>query len=363
MSARTIVLAAGGTGGHLFPARALARELSERGHRPILVTDTGGPAAGDESLPVHHVSAGGVVGKGKLGKALGAAKLGRGYVQAHRLLRRLAPDTVVGFGGYGALPTAMAGAHQGRRVVLHEQNAVAGRANRVLARRAHAVVLGFPDPAGLPHGVPATLTGNPVRGAIARIGAHGYLAPGPDDPVTLLVVGGSQGARAFNELIPAAVARLPGELRGRLRIVQQVPGEQEDAVRAAHAEAGVAESEVAAFFTDMPDRLHAAHLVVARAGASTVTELAAAGRPAVLIPFPHAADDHQTANAEAAEAAGAAWLMPEPTLTPAALAERLGGLLHHPGQLVRAAEHARVFAVSTSAARLADLVTGEEGAR
>lgn len=360
---KLVVLAAGGTGGHLFPAQALAHELLERGDRPVLVTDTRGGGFGPEladQVPTHRIAAGGLVRRDALHKLAAAAKLLWGSMKARLLLRRLKPDAVVGFGSYAAVPTVLAARRAETRVVLHEQNAVAGRANRLLARRAHAIATGFPEVRGLrPREHALTVpTGNPVRAAIAAVGTRPYAVPGADGPLRLLVTGGSQGARAFNEVVPAAVAQLPEHVRTRLRIGQQVRSGDTEAVRARYADTGVAALELRTFFDDMPERLQAASLVIARAGASTVTELAAAGRPAILVPYPFAADDHQTANAEAMVAAGAAWLLPQATLTAELLAERLGALFAAPDQLAHAAGHARAFGRSDSARRLANVVTG-----
>ncbi|SDG42747.1 UDP-N-acetylglucosamine-N-acetylmuramylpentapeptide N-acetylglucosamine transferase [Limimonas halophila] len=359
---KLIVLAAGGTGGHLFPAQALAHELLERGDRPVLVTDTRGGGFGPElaaQVPTHRVAAAGIIRRDPLHKAMAAAKLAWGYLQARRIVRRLQPDAVVGFGSYAALPTVLASAHAGTRVILHEQNAVAGRANRLLARRTDAIATAFPEVRGLRAADRAktVMTGNPVRAAIAAIGSKPYAVPNHDGPLRLLVTGGSQGARAFNEVVPAAVARLPESVRSRLQIAQQVRSGDSDEVRARYDGAGVGKLELRTFFDDMPARLQTAHLVIARSGASTVTELAAAGRPAILVPYPFAADDHQTANAEAMVAAGAAWLLPQATLSEDVLAERLGALFAAPDQLVHAAGHARAFGQPDSAKKLADLVT------
>jgi UDP-N-acetylglucosamine--N-acetylmuramyl-(pentapeptide) pyrophosphoryl-undecaprenol N-acetylglucosamine transferase len=268
----------------------------------------------------------------------------------------------VAFGGYAALPTGFAAAHKGVRLVLHEQNAVLGRANRLLAARAAAVALTFPETQGVPEAAQDRLvvTGNPVREAIEAIGNKPYAVADETGPLRLLVTGGSQGARVFNELVPDAVARLPERVRKRLKVTQQVRGTDTGEVGAAYRAAGV-EAELKTFFDDLPQRLAGAHLLICRAGASTTTELAAAGRPAVLVPYPFAADDHQTANAQALAQAGGGWLMPQSTLTPTALAERLQSLFETPALLTRAAAGARAFAQGQSARRLADLALGRDG--
>lgn len=358
------VLAAGGTGGHMFPARALAEALLARGHKVALVTDRRGGGFGPDlpQVETHRIRAGGIAGLGIIGKVTGLLDLGLGYLQARRILSRLAPQAVVGFGSYASLPTALAAAHLGQRLVIHEQNAVMGRANRMLATRAGAVALCFDKVTGYSAAPQAEqrVTGNPVRPAIAAIGQSPYPATAEGQPLRLLVVGGSQGAAIFNEVVPKALCALPDSLRPRLALSQQVPGKALDAIRSRYAGCGI-QAELAAFFDDMPQRLAEAHLVIGRAGASTVAELCAAGRPAILVPFPHATDDHQTANAHALADAGGAWLLPQNHLSPETLLERLTSLLSKPATLARAARCARELAQEDAAERLADLVCGERG--
>ncbi|HEX9770500.1 MAG TPA: undecaprenyldiphospho-muramoylpentapeptide beta-N-acetylglucosaminyltransferase [Kiloniellales bacterium] len=358
---RTAVLAAGGTGGHMFPAEALARELRARGVAVVLVTDRRGAGFGGDLADVetHRISAGGIAGGSPAKRLGGLLRLGLGCVQAYGLVRRLDPDAVVGFGAYAAAPTVLAASWLGRRVIVHEQNAVMGRANRLLARRADIIATGFPRVQGLAETElrKARMTGNPVRPAIQAVGRQPYRAPRDGEEIHLLVVGGSQGAKVFNDAVPAAVARLPAALRGRLHIAQQVPGGDLDRVRGAYRDCGV-QADLAGFFHDMPARLAWAHLVIGRAGASTVAELASARRPAILVPFPHATDDHQTANARALADAGAGWLMAQPELRPEALAGRLESLLATPARLETAAARAGDMASGDAAGRLADLVCG-----
>jgi UDP-N-acetylglucosamine--N-acetylmuramyl-(pentapeptide) pyrophosphoryl-undecaprenol N-acetylglucosamine transferase len=355
----TAVLAAGGTGGHMFPAQALARVLLARGCKVVLITDKRGAGFGPELPQVEtwRVSAGGVAGGDLLSKAKSAAKLGYGVLQARSILKRIRPDAVVGFGGYASLPAVYAAARLGQRVVLHEQNAVVGRANRMLAPRAETICTSFATVAGLSDAdrSKTVVTGNPVRGAIAQLGRQPYGVPGPKDDFRLLVFGGSQGARVFNEVLPYALCRLPEEIKRRLTVVQQVRGNDTTQVEQIYGACGVT-AELRPFFEDMPERLKAAHLVVCRAGASTISELAAAGRPAILVPFPFAADDHQTGNARAMTEAGGAWLLPQSALTPESLAERLVELIEDPATLTRAAGCARAFAQENSAERLAEVV-------
>ncbi len=355
------VLAAGGTGGHMFPAAALARELRARGVAVVLVTDRRGAGFGGDLADVetHHISAGGIAGGSPFKRLSGLLRLALGVLQARRLMRRLDPDAVIGFGAYAAAPTVLAASLLGRRVILHEQNAVMGRANRLLAGRADIIATGFARVEGLKAAElgKTRMTGNPVRPEIQSVGQQAYHGPRAGEAIHLLVVGGSQGAKVFNSAVPAAVARLPEALRARLRIAQQVPGGALDRVHAAYRDCGV-EADLAGFFDDMPARLGRAHLVICRAGASTVAELASAHRPAILVPFPHATDDHQTANARALADVEAGWLIPQSDLTAEALAERLDSLLNTPARLETAAAHAGDFAPGDAAGRLADLVCG-----
>lgn len=354
-----ILLAAGGTGGHMFPAEALAEELVARGHRVALVTDARGKGFGDRqpAVEVHHISAGGLAGRGLAARMRGALQLAKGWLQARALLRRLRPEVVVGFGGYASVPTVFAAQRAGIKTVLHEQNAVLGRANRLLARQAAKIATSFDQVAGLPGGASRDVvaTGNPVRPAIAAVADIPY--PSFEGDIHLLILGGSQGARVFSQVVPAAIAMLPEPLRARLRLTQQCRAEDYAAVKDIYDGLGII-ADLAIFFADVPQRLAKTHLAITRSGASTVAELCAAGRPAILVPYPHAADDHQSANARAAEAAGAAWTMPEPSFTPEALATRLDALLAAPATLAAAAAQARAAGRRDAATRLADLVAG-----
>ncbi|HST76226.1 MAG TPA: undecaprenyldiphospho-muramoylpentapeptide beta-N-acetylglucosaminyltransferase [Acetobacteraceae bacterium] len=355
---KPIVIAAGGTGGHFFPAEALASELVARGQRIALMTDarSGGLAstvfAGRERFVLRGA---GIAGRGVLRGAQAALALAAGVAQARAVLARIDAAAVVGFGGYPSVAPAL-GARLMRRppsVILHEQNAVLGRANRFLAFQSTALALSFETTERVPETAQTVLTGNPVRGTIAAIADQTYMPPG--ETIRLLVLGGSLGARVFSDVVPAALAALLDGLRARLSVVQQCRAEDVERVRAAYAASGIA-AELATFFPDVADRLATASLVIARAGASTVAELAAAGRPAILVPLPGAIDDHQSANARALADAGAAWTMPQPGFTSAALAARLAELLDDPASLTRAAAAARGQARIDAAARLADLV-------
>jgi UDP-N-acetylglucosamine--N-acetylmuramyl-(pentapeptide) pyrophosphoryl-undecaprenol N-acetylglucosamine transferase len=354
------VLAAGGTGGHVFPAEALAGELLASGRTVHLLCD-GRADDFARRLPgveVHRVPAG-RLGGGPGQAVHGLAGLALGVVQARRLLRRLAPAGVVGFGGYPSVPTMLAARYLGLPTIVHEQNAILGRANRLLVPRAHGIATGFPSTAGLrpADSARAVHTGNPIRPAILAFAETGlgYAAPPSDGPIELLILGGSQGARVLGEVVPPALAALPAEFRGMLRISQQVRSEDLSAVAEIYRHIGVA-AELSSFFDDVPTRLARAHLAICRAGASTVAELAACGRPAVLIPYPHATDDHQTANARAFAEAGGGWVVPQSSLSPAVLSRRLEHLLGDRPALAAAAARASSFGRRDATRHLARLV-------
>lgn len=358
MSRSTVILAAGGTGGHIFPAKALAEILAARGITPILFTDGRGEALeiAGQRLAVHRIAAKSPSG-GLGAKIRGAGALALGTLQAHLLLGRLKPLAVVGFGGFPSVPTVLAASWRHLPVVLHEQNAVLGRANRLLAGRAWRIATAFDTVAKTPASEigKLSLVGNPVRPAITQLRAQPYLAPRAGEILSILVTGGSQGATVFADIVPAAAASLPAEQRCRLRMVHQAREEDIPRVRAAYSDAGI-KADVQSFFSDMPERLANCHLMVCRAGASTMAELTNVGRPAILVPYPHAMDDHQSANAEAAGVEGAAWIMPQPAFSASAVASRLEMLLNLPERLTTAAEKSRALGRPDAAERLADLV-------
>ncbi len=355
---RLVVVAAGGTGGHLFPAEALARALAERGWRVVLATDARG-AAFAEGFPAEErlaLDAATFRFGDPVGMSRGAARIALGVAKARRAFRRLRPAAVVGFGGYPSLPALLAAPAVRAPTVIHEQNAVLGRVNRVMAPRVTAVACAFPTLKRAGRTVMAKLevVGNPVRPDIRAL----YDAPFREPlrgPLRLLVTGGSQGARLLSEATPAAVARLPEDLRFRLHVVQQTrPDSMEDARRIYRN--ALVEAELSPFFRDMAGRLEKAHLVLGRAGASTVCELATAGRPSILVPLASAMDDHQRFNAKLLEDAGAAVVIPERLLTPDRLAEAILGYAEVEGALARAAAAARDVARPDAAERLADVV-------
>ena len=346
-----LAIAAGGTGGHMFPALALAGELEARGRSVLLLTDVRG-ARYLKDRPHRLIRAGSPSGS-PAARAKGLIRLGHGALQSLRHLRRERPGALATFGGYASAPPALAAALLRIPCLLHEQNAVLGRANRLVAKRARRVALAFAATRGLPPDVAAraVVVGNPVRPGFAAAGD-----PPPDGRFHLLVLGGSQGARVLSDAVPAAVAALPDAARARLRVVQQCRPEDLARVVAAYAAAGV-DAELAAFFDDVPARMATADLVVARAGASTIAELLALGRPAFLVPYPHAADDHQRANAEALEAAGAARVFAQDAasgLDAGRLSGELAGFMNDSAAAKAMAEAARALARPDAAARLAD---------
>jgi len=357
MSAPLVAIAAGGTGGHVFPGTALAEALTPRGYGVAFLTDRrGAEMAAFGEAPTYVLPTAPLAG-GLAIKAAGAVRLAAGVTRAALLLRRLKPAAVVGFGGYPSAPGLVAATRLRRPTLIHEQNGVLGRANRLVAPRVSLIATSLPDTEGVrpqdAHKV--RLTGNPVRREVAALAERPYPTRAADQPLDVLVLGGSLGAHVLSQVVPAAVALLSPDRRERLRLTQQVRAEDLDAVRADYIHLNY-KAELAPFFADVPRRLASAHLVIGRAGASTVAELTAAGRPALLVPYPHHADQHQLLNARALDRAGGAWLMPEESFTPEALASRLADLIDTPTTLEKAAACARAVGHPDAAARLADLV-------
>lgn len=356
---RLAVVAAGGTGGHLFPAQALTETLIARGWRVVLATDERG-AAYAGSFPAEEriaLSAATFKPGDPLGMARAGLAIVKGVMQAQSAFHRLKPDVVVGFGGYPSLPALIAAILSGRRTLIHEQNAVMGRANRALASRVTAIACAFPTLQKAPAAVAARakVVGNPVRPEIRALADRPYAAP--DGALRLLVTGGSQGARLLSEMTPRAVAMLPEAIRQRLSVQQQTRAENIEAATRVYAEAGV-EAEIAAFFSGMAERLAGAHLMIGRAGASTVCEIAVAGRPSILVPLKIALDDDQGQNARLLAEAGGAVVLREDVLSVEVMAQTLEALLSDPDRLARMAAAARSVARPDAAERLADVVEG-----
>lgn len=357
---RPVLVAAGGTGGHLFPAEALSAALERRGFAVELVTDARATKYG-ASFPaaaVHQVVSATPSGGSVLARARALLTLLAGTLAARRLIRRLNPLAVVGFGGYPTVPPVLAATWLKVPTILQEQNAVMGRANRFLAGRVDAVAKGFETLKGISPAIEAKAhhTGNPVRPAVLEAARMPY-PDFADGRLHLLVTGGSQGARVMSDIVPAAVALLDPTERERLAIVQQARGEDEARVLSAYAAQGLS-VEIRPFFADLPARMAAAHLVIARAGASTVSELAVIGRPSILVPFPHALDQDQAANAAHLAASGAAIVVQQSAFAPAWLATELRAALANPDALATRAAAARAAGIGDAADRLADLVAG-----
>lgn len=354
----TIILSAGGTGGHVFPARALAEELKSRGYQIILATDTRGLKyfdGLDANIP-RHIIASGTYSNGILGKVVGGLELFKGLFQSIKLVRQVKPIAIVGFGGYPSAPPLFAGQILGVRTVLHEQNAILGLANKLLAPMASVIALSYEHTVGLSEKLKAksSFTGNPVRQAIADLSIVPY--PSTDDKLTIMVVGGSQGAKVFSDVVPLAIAALPVELQRRLHVIQQSRPDAVDAVREVYSKTEL-DFEIKSFFDDMPERIKATHLFITRSGASSVAEMTAAGRPAIYVPFPWNRDNQQVFNAEQVEKAGGGWMVLEKNLTVEALRLTLQNLLESPETLQKAANAAKNQGRIDATHRLADIIS------
>ncbi len=354
----TVVLSAGGTGGHLFPAQALAAELMRRGKKIVVMTDARGTAY-DTHFPgasIEIVPSATFADRSKLRLMAAPFEILAGILVSLAKLARIKPRAVVGFGGYPSVPVMLAAIMARLPTAILAPDAVLGRANRLVANYVKVIAGGLPLVRYLPQDMSKVVyTGNPLRpDVIARAGAP-YRSPSAGEPLNLLVFGGSQGARALSEIVPAAVALFPGEIRSRLDIVQQCRPEDLESVRAIYTTAGV-KAQLEPFFRDMPQRMAHAHLVIGRSGVGTVSELAVIGRPAILIPYPFATDDHQTANASVLESAGAAWLLQQRDLTAEKLSSLLAEIFAHPDDLAKRAAAAASLGKPDAAQRLADVV-------
>jgi UDP-N-acetylglucosamine--N-acetylmuramyl-(pentapeptide) pyrophosphoryl-undecaprenol N-acetylglucosamine transferase len=360
MSAAPLVLiAAGGTGGHLFPAESLAVALRRRGIRVALATDhrVGALAESFPAEEVIEIPSATPSGRNPVMMAKAALVLGAGTLRALREIRRLKPAAVVGFGGYPTVPPVLAGALLRVPTAIHEQNGVMGRANRFVAPRVAMIATGFAAVRSIPLNATARLvhTGNPVRPAVIDAARTPYPEAPPGGTVRLLVFGGSQGARVMSEVVPAALARLSDHQRSRIAVTQQARGEDLEQVEAEYRRLGVA-AQVQPFFKDLPQRIADSHLVVARSGASTVAELAVVGRPSILVPLPGALDQDQAANAASLGALGAAVVVPQAEFTPERLAGEIAARLDDPSLLTNAAGAAKSAGIPDAAERLASAV-------
>lgn len=351
-----LLVAAGGTGGHMFPAQALAEAMVARGWRVTLSTDARGAryAGGfPPEVTVAVVASATFARGGVAARALVPLRILAGVIAALGAMARARPDVVIGFGGYPTIPALAAARLLGVPRMIHEQNGVPGRVNRAFARHVDRFACGT-WPAALPEGVSGSHTGNPVRAAILDRAGAPYIPPG-DYPTSVLVIGGSQGARILSDVVPAALAALPDGLRGWLRVAHQARPEDAGRVGAAYAAAGI-DAEVAAFFDDIARRISEAQLVISRAGASSVADVAVIGRPTILIPFAAAAEDHQTANARGLVAAEAAILIPESRLDAGTLAGHVAAILENPGAATRMAHAALAYGIPDATDRLAAMV-------
>ena len=359
-----ILLCAGGTGGHLFPAEALAHELRARGFTVHLATDErAGRYAGSFPADATHVIPSATFGsKNPLAVLRSGLKLLDGYRRALRLMREIEPAAVIGFGGYPTVPPMLAAVKAGCPTLIHEQNAVMGRANRFLAGRVKAIAAGIPQS----HADPAiaskiTVTGNPVRPAVLQAAEQPYVASRGAELFNLVVFGGSQGAQFFSKAVPAAIELLPAPLQARLRVTQQARREDEAEVRAFYERMSIP-ADVSPFFGDMADRIGRAHLVVSRSGASTVSEICVIGRPSVLVPYPYALDHDQAANASRLTEGGGAVLAKQSELSPGRLAQHIRDVAEDPASAEAMATIARSVGIPDAAAQLADLLARLTGA-
>jgi UDP-N-acetylglucosamine--N-acetylmuramyl-(pentapeptide) pyrophosphoryl-undecaprenol N-acetylglucosamine transferase len=360
------MLAAGGTGGHLFPAFALAQELGRRGLAVDLATDMRGDRydSGFPARSVYRIPSASPAGKSPLGLARAAWSLTLGIATSLQLVRRVKPVAVVGFGGYPCFPPLVAARLLGVPTALHEQNAVLGRANRSLARYVTAIATSFENTKHLdgPLQAKARVTGNPVRDQVVGWATQGYRPPREGGPYAILVFGGSQGARFFADAMPETLALLPDRVRRHLFVVQQAREEDLARVEQAYQAAGV-RAQLATFFSNLPEEMAKAHLVIGRAGASTVAELTVMGRPAILVPLPHAIDNDQLQNALRLSDAGAAWCLEQKNYSPEFLSGALSDLLTQPEVLADAAAAAKALGRPDAVTRLADLVEELVGQR
>ncbi|RAK60594.1 undecaprenyldiphospho-muramoylpentapeptide beta-N-acetylglucosaminyltransferase [Phenylobacterium hankyongense] len=356
---KVAVVAAGGTGGHLFPAQALAEALIARGWRIVLASDERVAGLAQDFPAEHRIGLSAATYKP--GDPIGMLRAGlavfRGASQARAAYRQIGPNVVVGFGGYPSAPALVGAILDRRPTVIHEQNAVMGRANRMLASHVQTVACAFPTLQKAPPKVAgrAIVVGNPVRPPIRALADLPYTPPEPDGPIRLLVTGGSQGARLLSELVPEAIRTLPEGLRQRLIVQQQTRAESMNNARRVYRDALV-DAEIAPFFRDIAGRLAAAHLVIGRAGAGTVCEFAVAGKPSILVPLAIAIDDDQGQNAKLLADAGGAEIAREHQLTVDSLSGALEKLLSNPARLARMAAAARSVAIPDAAERLADVV-------
>jgi len=354
-----IVLATGGSGGHVFPAEALANELSALGYRLLLITDNRGSSfAGPmKAVETCRVPAGGLADKSLMRRVASLFELAFGTVKAMLVMARKRPALVVGFGGYASVPAMLAARILGTPSMVHEQNAVLGRANRLFAKTARRIAVCYPHVKGINEAdrKKTVITGMPVRKEIIAAQGHPYPDLDEHSPVHILVTGGSQGARILSQVVPAAMAKMDAGIKSRLRITQQCRPEDLAAADMVYKKHGI-DARLTTFIDDVPEQLCQAHLVISRSGASTVAEILCVGRPAIMVPYRFAVDNHQDLNAHSVDEAGAGWMMPEQDLTVDVLAARVQQLIELPAILQKAARAAKKTGVADAAHRLAAVV-------
>jgi UDP-N-acetylglucosamine--N-acetylmuramyl-(pentapeptide) pyrophosphoryl-undecaprenol N-acetylglucosamine transferase len=343
----------------MFPAQALATELSNLNCRLAIITDQRGDAwqKNTKGIETYHIRAGGIAGKAILARLQSGFELAVGTLQARNILKRLKPKVVIGFGGYASFPTMLAASFGGYPTAIHEQNAVLGKANRLLAKRVRCIATSFKRTEGLPQNGTAQVihTGIPLRSSVTIAIGKPYPPLKLDGLISMLVIGGSQGARVFSDVVPKALELLEENFRKRIKISQQCRPEDLARTRERYQKMGI-EAELKTFFDDAPKRLAKSHLLIGRSGASTIAETLAIGRPAILVPYPHAIDDHQTRNAHAIVDVGAGWLIPEISFTPSGLSRRLVSLFNLPTIMKKTAEIAGAAATVNAEMHLADMV-------
>lgn len=350
---KTIVLTTGGSGGHIFPAQSVATELIKKGYQVVFITDKRGNAF--QNLPevkTYHLVAESVTGRSIFGKALAFCKLFLGAGQAMRLLVKIKPALVIGFGGYASLPAVMSAQMLKIPTILHEQNAILGRANRVAAWRVQMIATSFPNVGRVPKNIQTVHVGQPVRPPILE--KQNTPFPQSED-FNLLIFGGSQGAHFFSTHLPQVLMKLPPAYRAKICLTQQARPEDEESVRKAYENAGFKSLTIASFFKNMPDLFAQANLVIGRGGAGTLTEVMVVGRPVIVIPLPTAADNHQVANAKQVEAVGAGWLVEQKDFNVDEMVAKLKFLMDHPEELKQTAEKAQKMAVLNAAERMAEI--------
>ena len=359
MTRQTVLLCAGGTGGHVFPALSLAQDLIDRDFNVVLVTDIRAKkfAQGLLNLKIEVISSS-TFPPSVIGKLKALLSLGHGYIQSRRILKKYNPAVVVGFGGYPSLPSMVAAQRRNIKTIIHEANAVLGRANKFLAKKADKIALSLPDISTFndDDNVRVIMTGNPVRADITALYTHGYNTPEPNEhSFNLLIMGGSLGAKVMAKYVPEALTALPNDLRNQLNVVQQCHADDIPYIQSIYDDANI-KATLKPFFDNIPALLKTSHLIIARSGASTVSEIAVAGIPAIYIPYPHHADQQQKINAESIAKFGGAWVMEEHLLSSDLLSAKIKQLMESPELLFKAAEAARSCAKPEAARKLGNLV-------